>query len=116
MIGLEVPRLERGYISDLTVPWRGRPGLALAMRVCVERTADGAVGLAHLLKPVPDTHIASGCIPGSREPVLLVSCVCGADVLVTGDLEPCPGDCRRWFIAQDDAAWVLRLPEQDPDE
>lgn len=71
------------------------PGLALALRLC----RDGDDTLAKRLVKVPDEHRDG----------LTVHCLCGADTVATGYLEPCAGDCGRWFAGDESGVWSARL-------
>lgn len=108
-----VPLGERGYQATPRVPFRGLPGLSLAVHLC----RDGDVSLAALFRRVPEDYLAAVSVLASRWPAWSVACPCGALVVVGPELEPCPGSCGRWMVADlATGAWSARLPEQDPDE
>lgn len=100
------PRSERGYVAEFRNPWRGVPGLALAIRICGPE-------LAAAFKRVPDEYVAAMSIRDTRREIRLVVCPCGAQTRVGEAIVECSGGCGRWFAADEMAAWSVRLPEQE---
>jgi hypothetical protein len=110
MLDFAPPPQERvGHRSYPRLTFRGRSGLALAMRLC----RDGDTSLAQLLRRVPAEYVGAAVRLADRHPVQVVGCVCGAAQEATDGLRACSGGCGRHFIADDGGVWAFRLPPQE---
>lgn len=108
MLDFELPpRVERGYITAPSNPWRGTGGLALALRLC----RDGADGLAGHMRRVPEDYVAVAVRLQDRQEVRTVLCPCGGAQEVRAGLVEC--SCSRWFAADEGGVWAIRLPEAE---
>jgi hypothetical protein len=97
------PRADRGHVS---FP-RRVDGLALALRLCVDREQGSC--LAQLVKPVPADYVGRASRLSDRHEISIVACPCGASADVNGRLRECPGGCGRWMAADAHGAWSVRL-------
>ena len=102
----------RGYVSRPRLIFGGLAGLALAMRFC----RDGNRSLGHLMNRVPGEYVARACTIGKGPECWVVHCVCGATEFAAAGLVECRGACGRWFCADEEGVWCVRLPEQEADD
>jgi hypothetical protein len=110
MLDFAQPPQERvGHRSYPRLTFRGRSGLAVAMRFC----RDGDTSLASLVRRVPESHVALVSRLSDHGEARTVACPCGTAQIVSDTLAPCGGGCRRYFISDASGVWTFRLPAQD---
>jgi hypothetical protein len=112
--GLLPPDVSGGHRVYPRNAFAGVPGLGHAMRLC--RTQDPEtgewVGLASLMRRVPEEYVATACTVGRGPETLIVSCPCGETVFTAAELTEC-GGCSRWYISDESGPWAIRLPAQE---